>query len=78
MAVSPASPDPNAPRRRWMGVLARASAAEIEARLAALPAPERAAMAAGLSDGYRAMFAGAAAIMGLAAVMAWRVPLRRV
>jgi alpha-D-ribose 1-methylphosphonate 5-triphosphate synthase subunit PhnG len=29
----------HAPRRRWMAVLARASAAEIEARLAALPAP---------------------------------------
>lgn len=46
--------------------------------LAALPVLERAAMAAGLSGGYRAMFAGAAAIMALAAVMAWRVPLRRV
>lgn len=31
--------DANAPRRRWMGVLARASAAEIEQCLAALPAP---------------------------------------
>lgn len=46
--------------------------------LAALPVPERATMAAGLSDGFRAMFVGAAAIMALAAVMAWRVPLRRV
>jgi MFS family permease len=45
--------------------------------LAALPAAERAALAAGLGDGYRAMFAGAAAIMSVAAVMAWRVPLRR-
>jgi alpha-D-ribose 1-methylphosphonate 5-triphosphate synthase subunit PhnG len=36
----PASaPDPNAERRRWMGVLAHASAAEIAARLEALPAP---------------------------------------
>ena len=33
------SPDPHAARRRWMGVLARASASEIEARLAALPPP---------------------------------------
>jgi MFS family permease len=46
--------------------------------LAALPVLERATMAAGLSGGYRAMFVGAAAIMALAAVMAWRVPLRRV
>jgi len=46
--------------------------------LAALPVLERATMAAGLSDGFRAMFVGAAAIMALAAVMAWRVPLRRV
>jgi alpha-D-ribose 1-methylphosphonate 5-triphosphate synthase subunit PhnG len=35
----PPSPDLNAERRRWMGVLARASAAEIAARLEALPAP---------------------------------------
>jgi alpha-D-ribose 1-methylphosphonate 5-triphosphate synthase subunit PhnG len=35
----PPSPDPNAERKRWMGVLARASAAEIAARLEALPAP---------------------------------------
>lgn len=45
--------------------------------LAALPEAERAALAAGLADGYRALFAGAAAIMAVAAVMAWRVPLRR-
>ncbi|MCU0889926.1 MAG: MFS transporter [Rubritepida sp.] len=45
--------------------------------MAALPEAERAAMAAGLADGYRALFAGAAVIMGVAAVMAWRVPLRR-
>lgn len=45
--------------------------------LAGLPAAERAAMAAGLSEGYRALFAGAAALMALAAAMAWRVPLRR-
>jgi hypothetical protein len=46
--------------------------------LATLPATERAVMAAGLSGGYTAMFVAAAIIMGLAAVMAWRVPLRRI
>ena len=46
--------------------------------LAALPPEERMAMASGLSDGYRVMFVGAAVIMGLGAVMAWRTPLRRV
>jgi len=46
--------------------------------LAALPVAERAVMAAGLSGGYSAMFVAAAIIMGLGAVMAWRVPLRRV
>jgi alpha-D-ribose 1-methylphosphonate 5-triphosphate synthase subunit PhnG len=35
----PPSSDPNAARKRWMGILARASAAEIAARLEALPAP---------------------------------------
>ena len=33
--------DPNAARRRWMAVLARASAAELEDRLAGLPPPPR-------------------------------------
>jgi alpha-D-ribose 1-methylphosphonate 5-triphosphate synthase subunit PhnG len=38
-ADRPTDPAPQAARRRWMAVLARASAAEIEARLAALPPP---------------------------------------
>ena len=33
--------DPNAARRRWMAVLARASAVELEDRLAGLPPPPR-------------------------------------
>ncbi len=37
--MTPASPDTTAGRRRWMGVLARASAAEIAACLDSLPAP---------------------------------------
>jgi alpha-D-ribose 1-methylphosphonate 5-triphosphate synthase subunit PhnG len=37
MAEPSAPPEPTAPRRRWMGVLARASAAEIERCLASLP-----------------------------------------
>jgi alpha-D-ribose 1-methylphosphonate 5-triphosphate synthase subunit PhnG len=32
-------PDPNCARRRWMGILARASAKEIATRLATLPPP---------------------------------------
>jgi alpha-D-ribose 1-methylphosphonate 5-triphosphate synthase subunit PhnG len=45
MPTSPAAPHlptqqpDHAERRRWMGVLSRATAAEIEARMAALPAP---------------------------------------
>lgn len=43
MTATPADPrsepDALAPRRRWMGVLARASAAEIEQHVASLPAP---------------------------------------
>ena len=46
--------------------------------LANLPASERAVMAEGLSAGFRAMFAGAAVMTGVAAVLAFRVPLRRV
>ena len=46
--------------------------------LAALPEAERAAMGGGLAIGFRAMFAGAAVLTGVAAVMAYRVPLRRV
>ena len=43
-----------------------------------LPAGERAVMAEGLAIGFRAMFAGAAVMTGVAAVLAFRVPLRRV
>ena len=46
--------------------------------LGALPEAQRAAMAEGLATGFRAMFAGAAVLTGVAAVMAFRVPLRRV
>jgi len=46
--------------------------------LAALPEGERAVMGAGLATGFRAMFAGAAVMTGVAAVLAFRVPLRRV
>jgi predicted MFS family arabinose efflux permease len=46
--------------------------------LAVLPTAERAAIAGGLAEGFRVFFGGAAAIAGLAAVMAWRVPLRRI
>jgi hypothetical protein len=46
--------------------------------LASLPAGERAVMAEGLATGFRAMFAGAAVMTGVAAVLAFRVPLRRV
>lgn len=46
--------------------------------LAALPEGERRVMAEGLATGFRAMFAGAAVLTGVAAVMAFRVPLRRV
>jgi predicted MFS family arabinose efflux permease len=45
--------------------------------LAVLTTLERAAIAGGLAEGFRIFFGGAAAIAGLAAVMAWRVPLRR-
>jgi MFS family permease len=46
--------------------------------LALLPAAERDAIAGGLAEGFRAFFGGTAAIAGVAAVMAWRVPLRRI
>jgi hypothetical protein len=46
--------------------------------LASLPAGERAVMAEGLARGFRAMFVGAAVLTGVAMVMAFRVPLRRV
>lgn len=46
--------------------------------LAALPERERALMAGGLATGFRAMLAGAAVMTGVAAVLAFRVPLRRV
>jgi MFS family permease len=45
--------------------------------LAALAEQDRTAMAAGLSGGFRAMFAAAAVLLGVATVLAWRVPLRR-
>lgn len=48
------------------------------AAFAVLSEVDRAAMAAGLAGGFRAMFAGAAVLMGVATVLAWRVPLRRV
>jgi len=44
------------------------------AALAALEAGDRAALAVG----FRALFAGAALLLGVAFVMAWRVPLRRI
>lgn len=46
--------------------------------LAALPDEARAPLAAGLAAGFQAMFAGAAALAGMGAVLAWRVPLRRI
>ncbi len=45
--------------------------------LAALAEQDRTAMAAGLSGGFRVMFAAAAVLLGVAPVLAWRVPLRR-
>ncbi|WP_411278363.1 phosphonate C-P lyase system protein PhnG [Falsiroseomonas sp.] len=42
---------PHAPRRRWMGILARASAAEIERHLAGLPPPPRHARLRGPETG---------------------------
>ena len=44
------------------------------AALAALDGEDRAA----LGHGFRALFAGASALLGVAFVMAWRVPLRRI
>jgi len=46
--------------------------------MAALPEGERSAMAGGLAIGFRWMLAGAAVMRGVAAVLAFRVPLRRV
>jgi len=46
--------------------------------MAALPEGERSAMAGGLAIGFRWMLAGAAVMTGVAAVLAFRVPLRRV
>ncbi|MBS7812419.1 MFS transporter [Roseococcus pinisoli] len=46
--------------------------------LALLSESDRLAMAAGLAGGFKAMFACAAVIMGIATVLAWRVPLRRI
>ena len=46
--------------------------------LALLTEESRMAMAAGLAGGFRAMFAAAAVLVGVATVLAWRVPLRRV
>lgn len=46
--------------------------------LALLSEADRAAMSAGLAGGFRAMFAAASVLMGVATVLAWRVPLRRV
>ena len=38
-AVDEPLPPPNAERRRWMGILARASATELERHLADIPTP---------------------------------------
>jgi predicted MFS family arabinose efflux permease len=46
--------------------------------LASLPEAERAVMGSGLAMGFKAMFVGAAVLTGVAAVLAFRVPLRRV
>lgn len=45
--------------------------------LPTLPEASRAVLAAGLTGGFRAAFLGAAVLVALAAVLAWRVPMRR-
>jgi MFS family permease len=45
--------------------------------LPTLPAEARAMLAEGLASGFRAAFLGAAVLVALGAVLAWRVPMRR-
>ncbi len=45
--------------------------------LPSLPEAARQMLAAGLASGFRAAFLGAAALVGLGAVLAWRIPMRR-
>ncbi|MCW8085740.1 MFS transporter [Sabulicella glaciei] len=48
------------------------------AALGAMPEAEQAVLAAALAEGFRSLFAGAAVMGGVATVLAWRVPLRRI
>ncbi len=45
--------------------------------LPTLPEADRAILATGLASGFRAAFLGAAGLVALGAVLAWRVPMRR-